>query len=346
MGSAVARRAADARLVSGAGRSGRACRRRTAGARCGAGRRGRLAVAQPRRGRPAVPRVLAARRDRGAAAPPARRARRAAIDAGRRARARGRRSRPAPRRRTGHGAVDRPRAARGGALHVGVERRAQGRAAHAGDARVQGHAHGRRARPAARRLRAHARAVRAHLRAAQRHHPAGRRSVPQRAHGALGSGGRARPHRTRAGHVHGRPADVLRRAHAGARFHARAGGEPAPDLVGRRRSERRVRRGSVGGVRRGREAHLRLDRSADDRDEHRNGRRPRDAHTHDGHAIGSVELRVVDGELRVRGPEVCVGYLDAAQNADAFDADGWFRTGDLATLDDAVGSRSSGGSRT
>ena len=60
-----------------------------------------------------------------------------------------------------------------------------------------------------------------------------------------------------------------------------------------------------------------------------------DAHAHDGHAIGLVELRVVDGELRVRGPEVCVGYLDARQNADAFDADGWFRTGDLATLDTA-----------
>jgi cyclohexanecarboxylate-CoA ligase len=59
------------------------------------------------------------------------------------------------------------------------------------------------------------------------------------------------------------------------------------------------------------------------------------AHIHDGHAIGEVELRVVDGELRVRGPEVCVGYLDPAQNDDAFDADGWFRTGDLATLDAA-----------
>jgi cyclohexanecarboxylate-CoA ligase len=57
------------------------------------------------------------------------------------------------------------------------------------------------------------------------------------------------------------------------------------------------------------------------------------ARAHDGHAIGEVELRVVDGELQVRGPEVCVGYLDAAHNRDAFDADGWFRTGDLATLD-------------
>ena len=58
-----------------------------------------------------------------------------------------------------------------------------------------------------------------------------------------------------------------------------------------------------------------------------------DAHRHDGHAIGAVELRVVDGELRVRGPEVCVGYLESEQNAHAFDADGWFRSGDLATLD-------------
>jgi cyclohexanecarboxylate-CoA ligase len=57
------------------------------------------------------------------------------------------------------------------------------------------------------------------------------------------------------------------------------------------------------------------------------------AHTHDGHPIGAVELRVTNGELLVRGPEVCVGYLDADQNADAFDADGWFHTGDLATLE-------------
>src|SRR6185437_13292881 len=29
----------------------------------------------------------------------------------------------------------------------------------------------------------------------------------------------------------------------------------------------------------------------------------------------------------------CVGYLDPAHNADAFHVDGWFRTGDLATID-------------
>ena len=53
----------------------------------------------------------------------------------------------------------------------------------------------------------------------------------------------------------------------------------------------------------------------------------------DGHAIGEVELRVDDnGELLVRGPEVCVGYLDHAQTAEAFTPDGWFRTGDLAAI--------------
>ncbi|HEY5171437.1 MAG TPA: class I adenylate-forming enzyme family protein, partial [Acidimicrobiia bacterium] len=53
----------------------------------------------------------------------------------------------------------------------------------------------------------------------------------------------------------------------------------------------------------------------------------------DGHAIGEVELRVDDnGELLVRGPEVCVGYLDPAQTAEAFTSDGWFRTGDLAAI--------------
>jgi acyl-CoA synthetase (AMP-forming)/AMP-acid ligase II len=54
----------------------------------------------------------------------------------------------------------------------------------------------------------------------------------------------------------------------------------------------------------------------------------------DGHAIGEVEVRVDDkGELLVRGPEVCAGYLDPQQTAEAFDSAGWFHTGDLATID-------------
>jgi cyclohexanecarboxylate-CoA ligase len=53
----------------------------------------------------------------------------------------------------------------------------------------------------------------------------------------------------------------------------------------------------------------------------------------DGRPIGPVELRLAgDGELLVRGEEVCVGYLDASETAAAFTDDGWFRTGDLAAL--------------
>ena len=63
-----------------------------------------------------------------------------------------------------------------------------------------------------------------------------------------------------------------------------------------------------------------------------------------GRAIGGAVLRVVDGdghlcgpgvsgEVRAKGPQICRGYLDATRNADAFDDDGWFRTGDLGMLD-------------
>ncbi len=64
----------------------------------------------------------------------------------------------------------------------------------------------------------------------------------------------------------------------------------------------------------------------------------------DGRPIGGGEARVVaaDGRalaagerglLQVRGPELCLGYLDPALNASAFDADGWFHTGDIAEID-------------
>jgi acyl-CoA synthetase (AMP-forming)/AMP-acid ligase II len=57
-----------------------------------------------------------------------------------------------------------------------------------------------------------------------------------------------------------------------------------------------------------------------------------------------VEIRVVDGEgrrcppgvegeLRVRGPQVFVGYVDSTLDADAFDESGFMRTGDLGTID-------------
>lgn len=45
------------------------------------------------------------------------------------------------------------------------------------------------------------------------------------------------------------------------------------------------------------------------------------------------EIRIVDGEILVRGPSVTQGYLDdPAANTAAF-VDGWFRTGDLGRLD-------------
>jgi cyclohexanecarboxylate-CoA ligase len=66
---------------------------------------------------------------------------------------------------------------------------------------------------------------------------------------------------------------------------------------------------------------------------------------HDGRAVGDVELRIVDpdtgvdraggetGEVWVRGPEVCLGYVSAVDTSAAFTPDGWFRTGDLGSLE-------------
>ena len=63
----------------------------------------------------------------------------------------------------------------------------------------------------------------------------------------------------------------------------------------------------------------------------------------DGRACPGVGLRVVmdgvvlgpgeEGELQVSGPQVCMGYLDASLDAEAFTDDGWFRTGDLGVVD-------------
>jgi acyl-CoA synthetase (AMP-forming)/AMP-acid ligase II len=46
-----------------------------------------------------------------------------------------------------------------------------------------------------------------------------------------------------------------------------------------------------------------------------------------------VQVRVVDGELRLKGPQCFLGYVDASLDAAAFDEDGWFRTGDLGSVD-------------
>lgn len=48
----------------------------------------------------------------------------------------------------------------------------------------------------------------------------------------------------------------------------------------------------------------------------------------DGQA-GIADIRLVDGEIRARGPQMLVGYLHPEDETTAFDDEGYFRTGDL-----------------
>jgi acyl-CoA synthetase (AMP-forming)/AMP-acid ligase II len=63
----------------------------------------------------------------------------------------------------------------------------------------------------------------------------------------------------------------------------------------------------------------------------------------DGKPVEGADVRIVhldgelaapdeEGEIRVRGPMVFHGYTDPSLDADAFDGDGYFRTGDLGRL--------------
>ena len=55
----------------------------------------------------------------------------------------------------------------------------------------------------------------------------------------------------------------------------------------------------------------------------------------DGVPLPGVELRLAeDGEILTRGPDLCLGYTDPELTRAAFDADGWYRTGDIGSLDE------------
>ena len=65
----------------------------------------------------------------------------------------------------------------------------------------------------------------------------------------------------------------------------------------------------------------------------------------EGKPMPGVELRFVrpdgvvagpgeEGEIRAKAPQLMKGYLDSSLDADAFDEEGWFRTGDLGRLDE------------
>jgi cyclohexanecarboxylate-CoA ligase len=54
----------------------------------------------------------------------------------------------------------------------------------------------------------------------------------------------------------------------------------------------------------------------------------------DGH-VGFGEVKLVDGEIRARGPQMLIGYLHPEDEATVFDEHGYYRTGDLGRWVDA-----------
>jgi cyclohexanecarboxylate-CoA ligase len=52
-----------------------------------------------------------------------------------------------------------------------------------------------------------------------------------------------------------------------------------------------------------------------------------------GRACPGVTIRLVDGELRLKGAQCFLGYVDPAGDAAAFDDEHWFCTGDLGEID-------------
>jgi cyclohexanecarboxylate-CoA ligase len=64
------------------------------------------------------------------------------------------------------------------------------------------------------------------------------------------------------------------------------------------------------------------------------GRPIADAQTRVATAAGGIAGPGLEGELQVRGPELFLGYLDERLNEDSFLEGGWFKTGDLAVVDE------------
>jgi acyl-CoA synthetase (AMP-forming)/AMP-acid ligase II len=69
-------------------------------------------------------------------------------------------------------------------------------------------------------------------------------------------------------------------------------------------------------------------------------------HRTDGRPMTGVEIRLLDdegapvspgtpGEIWSRGPDLSLGYTDPMLTEPAFDADGWYRTGDMGVVDEA-----------
>src|ERR1700681_555880 len=53
-----------------------------------------------------------------------------------------------------------------------------------------------------------------------------------------------------------------------------------------------------------------------------------------GPAVKNVQIKIAaDGEVLVKGPNVMLGYYKVPREEQPFDADGWFMTGDIGTID-------------
>ena len=110
-----------------------------------------------------------------------------------------------------------------------------------------------------------------------------------------------------------------------------------------RRSSTTTIKAEIGGV--GIVSGLRPDRGADPHDGARRTTPTTSSPTPRARPMPGVELKVgharrqaspapgEEGEIRAKAPQMMQGYLDASLDADAFDEDGYFRTGDLGRLD-------------